>query len=616
MATLTRAHVAKLVKLHVVKFADWHMDDETYFRTGFICPICGEDEGRFDVDGKFFCSMCACEEYDNQLLSPLDLYIISRNLHSKSDSDIVDKMKKEFGRRFVEEIAGERHIPQIDATSPENQSKQAAEDETTRADFLAAIFEGDTSDMDFSQRLLKFGGEKFRWLKDSETWITFEQNKFGGAVWTRGASNAAILPSAMQMLKLLVDNASTDSERKIANTFKNARKISNAINLLRGCEEIRITQADLDSHPELLNVRNGVIDLTTGKLMDAAPELLITQQAAAVYNPKSTDTTFAEFFNSVLPDTDTRAAVTSYLGYCLTGDVRAEKFLMIHGKGGNGKGVLLLTLRTLLDDYACELPVDTVLESKSKFADTTGRATTELTPLVNRRAGIVDELPRNARFDVAKVNRLTGRDPLPIRELHHEYKDVTPTHKLILTGNFRPQIDDVRDPAVLRRLIVVNFAQDFTQNPDVTLKSRLTTDAALSGALNVFVAAAVEFYKHGKLLEPSPLMKRAREEFLGESDFIGDFISEFYESGTGEDFAVKRKDLLKHLREQCADAARYRDADLINMLAKIDGVTYTKDRTNANIFKGIRRATKQDAADAKDEFDGEILSSADFIPPN
>ena len=115
------------------------------------------------------------------------------------------------------------------------------------------------------------------------------------------------------------------------------------------------------------------------------------------------------------------------------------------------------------------------------------------------------------------------------------------------------------------------------------------------------------------------MMKRAREEFLGENDFIGDFLSEFYEFCTGENFAVKRKDLLKHLREQCIDAARYRDADLTAMLAKVDGVTYTKDRTKTNIFKGIRRATKKDEqkqADAKDEFDGEILSSADFIPPN
>lgn len=518
-------------------------------------------------------------------------------------------------RGRLEEIM-DSSLAELDAVTRELEERQLHRHDDALIDFL---FQGDASDLDFARRFEKFFGVDVRWLTDNKEWMLYERNEHGGGLWRRaGEQNSCLLPRVREMADVMLEFADNKDERELAEKLKRTRKNLSAITMLKSLDSVLITSTDLDNHSELLNVRNGVINLETGTLMTAAPELLLTQQAAAVYNPKCEDTTFAEFFKSVLPDDDTRAAVKSYLGYCLTGDVSAEKFLMIHGKGGNGKGVLLLTLRTLLGDYACELPVDTVLESKSKFADVNGRATTEITPLVNRRAGIVDELPRNARFDVAKINRLTGRDYLPVREMHHEYKDVPPTHKLILTGNFRPQIDDTRDAALLRRLIVVNFAQDFTQNPDVTLKDKLLADSALTGALNVFVTAAVEFYKRGKLLEPSAAMKRAREEFLGENDFIGDFLAEFYEFGTGEDFAVKRKDLIEHLRDERIDAARYRDADLCDMLAKVDGVTYTKDRTKTNIFKGIRRATKQAEQkqnNAKDEFDGDILSSADWTPP-
>ena len=487
------------------------------------------------------------------------------------------------------------------------------EKSTLDSDLINFLFQGDSSDLDFARRLERFCGSDVRWLKDDKSWLIFERNEFGGAVWTdAGEQNSCLLPFARQMTDLMIQHAESSDERKLAEKFKSTKKILQSVTLLKGSENILVTSDDLNQHSELLNVRNGVIDLTTGELLPAAPELLLSQKAAVIFDPKCTDKTFAEFFKSVLPDDDSRCVVERFLGYCLTADVSAEKYLLIHGFAGNGKGTTLLTLRSLSGDYACELPVDTVLESKSKFGDANGRATTELTPLVNRRIGIVDELPRGGRLDVAKVNRLTGGDYLPIRKLHREYKDVPPTHKLIMTGNYRPQIDDPRDKALLRRLIVVNFAQDFTQNPDLALKKKLLTDSALSGALNILVSAARDFYRDG-LLEPSTLMRRAREDFLGENDFIGDFLFEHYEFGTGDDFAVKRKDLLKHLRDQCAECARYRDADLVAMLTKIDGVTCTKDRHGTNSFCGIRRKTEQQ--DNRDEFSGEIVSSDNWTPP-
>lgn len=499
---------------------------------------------------------------------------------------------------------------ELDACAVELERRKAERIDDELIDFL---FTGDASDLDFARRFEKFFGDEIRWLTDDKIWLLYQRTDCGGGLWHDGGEqNSCLLPRIREMADVMITYAENSDERELADKLKRTRKILSSITMLKSLDSVLITADDLDKHGELLNVRNGVVDLTSGKLMKASPELLLTQTAAAVYNPKSTDTTFAEFFKSVLPDEETRRAILRYLGYCLTGDVREEKFLMIHGRGGNGKGVTLLTLRTLLGDYCCELPVDTVLEDK-RFSNTNGRATTELTPLVNRRLGIVDELPRNARFDVAKVNRLTGRDYLPIRQLHHEYYDTKPTHKLILTGNYRPQIDDPRDVALLRRLIVVNFAQDFSQNPDTALKDKLLADSALSGALNVIVPAAVDWYRDG-LLKPSTLMNQARQEFLDENDFISDFLAEYYEFGTGKDFTISRKDLLKHLREQCADAARYRDSDLCNMIAKVDGVTLRK-KDNLQIFQGIKLAPPQNPQQGElDGFGEEIVSSADYPP--
>lgn len=608
MPKLTRAHVAKLVKLHVVKTADWHSNNEKFFKMGFICPICGVDEGEFDDNGKFFCSMCGCEEYDNQLLSPLDLYIISRNFHSKPDNFVRDKMSREFGRRFVEEIAGERHIPQIAATSAENQPKQAVEDETTaRADFLPAIFEGDTSDLDFSQRLLKFCGNQTRWLRDSESWLTFERNEFFGAVWIRGASNAAILPSAMQMSALLADNASTDSERKIAAAFKNARKISSAINLLKGCESIRIEQKDLDKHGELLNVLNGVINLETGELLPAAPELLLSQQVNAVYDA-NVDTTFVEnFFAQIQPDEQTKRALLRWLGYNLTSETSEEKFMLWHGRGRNGKGSLSKTLLILLNSYATGLPTTALLKTNRPVdAD---KATTALNQLEGVRFSISEELPQGAVVDSALTKNLIGGDKINLRRNYSEFRTIENHAKINLSGNFVPRFENANDKGLVPKLLVMPFTQSFVDNPDLNLKKKLALPENLSALLKILVAEAQAWYR-GEGLIISPQMKAAAKKNLRDSDFVADFLSDAYEFD--ERLSVKAKPVVDALKAayptECANLKR---ADLIQMIvdAGQGKIHYKTGTGNSRIFVGIGKPNN-------DGFGDEIFSTDDFIPPN
>ena len=498
-------------------------------------------------------------------------------------------------------------LAELDAVATELKRRSLLRHDDALIDFL---FQGDASDLDFARRFEKFFGDSVRWVKDVEEWILFERDENGGAVWQRhGEKNSCLLPRVRQMADVMLEYAENSDERELAEKLKRTRKNLSSITMLKSLDSILITAEDLDRHKEFLNVRNGVIDLTTGKLMTAEPSLLLTQTAAAVFNPNCADKTFAEFFKSILPDDETRAVIERFLGYALTAEVSAEKFLLISGEGANGKGTLLLTLRTLLKDFAVELPPDAVLENRGRLtADANGRATPELNGLAKRRLGVIDELPRNGRVDVAKLKRLTGGDYLPIRHLHHEYIEIAPTHKIIMCGNYRPQLDDARDVAFLRRLIAVKFEQDFSQNPDETLKEKLLADSALTGALNVLVPAAVMWYRDG-LLKPSALMNQARQTYLDENDFVGDFLAEYYTFD--EKLSTPRKALIKHLREQCADATRYRDADLCTMVAKVNGVTYRQIR-NAWIFQGIGLKKQQDA---KDEFDREILSSADFIPP-
>ncbi|MGH3936358.1 MAG: hypothetical protein ACRDS1_15500, partial [Pseudonocardiaceae bacterium] len=64
-----------------------------------------------------------------------------------------------------------------------------------------------------------------------------------------------------------------------------AAKLSAITKLCRGADGILTRTAAFDTHPDLLNCRNGVVDLRTGQLLPHYPDLLITHLAGGDYDP-------------------------------------------------------------------------------------------------------------------------------------------------------------------------------------------------------------------------------------------------------------------------------------------------------------------------------------------
>ena len=360
-------------------------------------------------------------------------------------------------------------------------------------------------------------------------------------------------------------------ELKVANQLKRSNKTGGVITKLCSLDSIRITSDDFDNHPEFLNCLNGVIDLQTGKLISAAPEWLLSQQVAADYQPNCRNEVVDKFFETVLPDEETRAALIRWLGYCLTGDVSEEKALFIIGSGGNGKGTMTRFLITLLNTYAASIPVTAVCEA-GRFKDA-GAATPELNALEKCRFAVVEELPQGVRLDVAKFKLLTGGDKIPVRRLHEEFRNILPTHKLWLSGNHLPTLNDTRDPGLLRRLMNMKFEADFTKNPDRKLKQKLATPEALRALLSLVVDAAQDWYRDG-LIESSA-MKQARADYLSDNDFISEFISEH--CFRAPNASIPRKTFLSRLRsEYLSECSQLSDRALAEAVAKISGISYRR----------------------------------------
>ena len=434
------------------------------------------------------------------------------------------------------------------------------------------FFNGDSSDQDNSNRLYRANPDTLRYVLDAQKFATFrytfidpETGENWGGFWHIGS-----LEFVFSMARKLADKMEQQAESKyqltIARSFKNQKKVTAAVNMLKSNEDIWITQADIDNHPELLNVQNGVVSLVTGVLMPAVPALYLTQQAPVVYEPDISSKVFDTFMQQILPDEDTRAAVLRYLGYCLTGDISQHKALFIEGDGGNGKGTLTRTIMTLMGTFATSYPIDALLKGTRK--KDSEAATPSRGNLVGRRFVVADELKQDQKLDSAEFKLLTGGDKFPYRKLYSQPMICEhPQHKFVLSGQFLPDIENAQDEGLQRRLLVVKFPIKFTgNNADFTLESKLKGSDSLSGILSTLVREAILYYKEG-LLESSVMAER-RNKYIDDNSFIHEFLETFTETCFNR--YITRKDMLKRLKSEyqshCSDLS---DRALIDMIKKV-----------------------------------------------
>lgn len=396
------------------------------------------------------------------------------------------------------------------------------------------------------------------------------------------------------VIKKFRDLPAVASDPRANSMLKNDTKVNRVISMMRSFDSIYITNDDLNRHPTLINVLNGVIDLesegTNKKLYPHSGEYYMTRQAQVFYDPDQKCPTFEQFFESIIPDDETRGAIVTFLGYCLSGRVDAETALFIHGTGGNGKGTLFRTVMNLMGDYAVPIKIDALLAAHRQ--QDSQSATPEFNKLEYARLAVAEEVPKNRKLDAAQFKLLTGGDYLPIRRLHQEATIIkNPTHKLVLSGNALPQLSDPDDQGLQRRLMVVNFPNSFTgEKCDPFLKEKLNTPTERSGLLNKMIFGYNVYRLFG--LTSSKLIDDEKTNYLADNDCLAAFIEDY--CVLEPNAVTKRKDLLEHVKTHGNFDLRSKpDKDIIAAFTRRPEISYKRTK-QGYVFEGIRLQTEND----------------------
>jgi putative DNA primase/helicase len=272
--------------------------------------------------------------------------------------------------------------------------------------------------------------------------------------------------------------------------------------------------AKFDQQPDLLNVRNGVVDLRTGQLHAHNPALLFTRIAGVAYNPGAHHVDWDQALKA-LPD-DARDWMQILLGQAASGHASDSDLIPIcQGGGKNGKTTLFTGARQALGDYHSLVSDKVLLGNPNDHP-------TELMDLRGARCALVEETPEEGKLDVQRVKKITGSGELTARYIRGNDVTFPITHTLFVTTNHKPLVNQT-DFGTWRRLALIRFPYTFNgPKADPNLRDRVKrTPAVHRAALAWIVEGAKRWYQLDRVTPPPPAAVAADTlEWRTESDSV------------------------------------------------------------------------------------------------
>ncbi|WP_415954474.1 DNA primase family protein [Streptomyces sp. KLOTTS4A1] len=384
------------------------------------------------------------------------------------------------------------------------------------------------------------------------SWDTYRWKLTGGeeaAVWTAGEM-AEQLPDH--------DPLGRFTNRQLASHRRHSESTSGLKAMLfqaQAAPALRLDPDVLDGDIYALCTPSGVVDLRTGELHKPNPLTDMHSRATTVAPQRMPIPRWESFLRDTFGDDDRGRETTRFLhlllGYSITGDVGAQVLPFLYGSGANGKSVLLEVTMQILGDYANAAPPGFLME-KGKFTE----HSTELTELHGRRIVVCSELKPNDKFNEARVKLLTGGDTITARRMRQNFFTFTPTHKLWLLGNHRPEVG-TGGHAFWRRMRIIPFERRVPDARKIdNLAAELVTDEG-PGILQWLIDGARSYLTTRDPLNGPTCVRIATAAYETTEDHIGRFITErcttSVDGRPDADLRVEQKLLYETYGRWCAD---------------------------------------------------------------
>ncbi len=378
------------------------------------------------------------------------------------------------------------------------------------------------TDTGVAKRFVTEFGDRLRFVDPLGGWLLYDGERWVkdeiGEVYRLIDRTAAAIWAALATVPL----RRRKNWAKFAARSESAHGKAAALTLARYEPPIAARAVDFDANPWLLNLKNGTLNLQTDEFAPHSPTDLLLKIAPVTYDPRATAPVFFAFLERIMAGRQALVAfLQRFVGYCLTGDISEQVFLLWSGVGANGKSTLVDILRGVLGDYAFAADFSTFLSDSRNV-----RAPREdIARLAGARLVSAIEQNVTGKLDEGLIKKITGNDPLVARHLYKGSFEFIPTFKVILACNHRPNIGG-SDHAMWRRVWCVPFDVTFPREEwDKHFAERLVAREA-SGILNWALEGLRQWRAAGDLRAPAEVLT-ASNEYRESQDILGPFLAEY-----------------------------------------------------------------------------------------
>ena len=291
-------------------------------------------------------------------------------------------------------------------------------------------------------------------------------------------------------------------------------------------KELPCGPGEFDSDPLLLNCWGTAVNLATGESRTATRDDRFLKTTGCRPEPMDTPV-FDTFMKQITMDrSDLASWIMRFSGYCLTGLTVYEIYANFHGGGNNGKGTYVHLMQHIMGDYQVELPLSAIVLEPHE-----NRRPFDLAELPARRMATISDVPKNTRYNIENVKKLTGNDILRAEQKYQKSYQFKNTAKLIVCSNNEIRLPST-GPDMRRRLRFIPFdLQVPPEKQDVDLAKKLLSEAP--GILYRLIQEAV-ICVNGGGFPKCEVIDRATEQYFDEQDTVKMFLADCIEPYPGE----------------------------------------------------------------------------------
>ncbi|MCL5028276.1 MAG: phage/plasmid primase, P4 family [Bacteroidetes bacterium] len=228
----------------------------------------------------------------------------------------------------------------------------------------------------------------------------------------------------------------------------------------------------------ILNLKNGLFDLRTFTLLPHNKSYKTNVQFPIEYDANASCKLFEEKLFEIFDGNE--VVVDHFLNwmmYTLLPTYEHEKALLLYGKGGNGKSVLMDVWGRL---------IGTKNISNQELSDLASDRNYSVYQLVNKYANFSKEVSTLEK-ESNIFKSLTGNDVMPARQIREKPMEFRNIARLIMSANQLPKFKVV-DTAIIRRFDIIKFEKRFDGIADTQLNIKLRKE--LPGILNLVLSKA------------------------------------------------------------------------------------------------------------------------------